>query len=339
MALTQEARSVANFLAVLADAVDQRNMKHMLKMPEQEFVYAMQSKAFPSSMKIGRSKDTKTRLIALNVGMPEHPYKLVARFATYNAKQDEKDVHEAFKQHRIVNEHYSMSLDSVLHYFKEKNAMHLKNRNGVRSRVHLTRAFVTWKKTVAKVPEGTRISHIDTPNERMSEEENHKRKIDVILESFQEFDSKKQCIDEDNRAWTAADSCDMNVLKTCNRMQMDLITKAIPVMDKLTPGWMEKDPDMVEDMKWTIKGLVRPRLPTPKKPYEPLYLQHSQSINMLDFQSKECALATITNAIDVMEKIGTSSNSDWKGLYPDMVEEMKSELMYGVMGLSYYGPM
>lgn len=84
------------------------------------YVYAIESAAFPGFVKIGRTNNVKTRIEAINMSLPIHPYTIIACFPTTNALLAEKLVHEHFKSFSYKQDYFKVESEDrqrILDYF------------------------------------------------------------------------------------------------------------------------------------------------------------------------------------------------------------------------------
>lgn len=317
------------FMNIIGKHIAQAKIRGKTTMPRQEYIYAVHSEAFQSSVKIGRTKNITTRLCGLNCSMPEKPYKLYARFATYNAKKDEAETHNTFHQFHVVNEHYSAPLDTISAYFEMKHAEHLEKRGAIKSRVHLSRAFFKWKKK-SNVPEREQVALASYPSEIMTDLDSHKRKREPEEESEEDSDFKNMIEDCYGRELTERDICDLHAIKNCSSMRMNLMVRGMKVMDKLNPCWKEEDPDLMEEIYHSIASLVNCRCNSKHS-----FIQFSLSVQMMILKDNEMELETVIQAINLMESLETEKTPNWKVSHPDLVEKIKSTLIYNVMGVTF----
>jgi len=66
-----------------------------------QYVYAIESAAFPGFVKIGRTNNIKRRIEAINFSLPIKQYELLASFSTY-AVLDEKIAHDHFINFQFI---------------------------------------------------------------------------------------------------------------------------------------------------------------------------------------------------------------------------------------------
>lgn len=86
--------------------------------PQIEYVYAMESDAFPGLIKIGRTKDITKRLKSAQTFNSPKPFRLMFMTKTLDSKRDEHKTHEHFKALRECGEFFRVSPDELLKYFE-----------------------------------------------------------------------------------------------------------------------------------------------------------------------------------------------------------------------------
>lgn len=97
--------------------------KRRLMAPE-SYVYLLHSAAFPDYVKIGYTKNIRTRLHSINSVMPEHPYELVSYFSTFDPVADEAEAHKHFAKYRTVREFFKMPKEEAIPYFEDMKKLH-----------------------------------------------------------------------------------------------------------------------------------------------------------------------------------------------------------------------
>lgn len=316
------------FMKLIGKGLEHAITKTKLEMPRHEYIYAVHSEAFPSKIKIGRSRNIRKRLSNLNCSMPENPYKLYARFATYSASKDEAEAHSTFSQFHVLNEHYCVPLDQLSAYFQKKHAEHLEKRGAIKARVYVSRAFLSWKKKT-NVPDRRQLAFLNQPSKSMADLNDRKRKREPDEESDndQDLNTSTEC---HNKEINELDFLDIHAIKTCNRMRMDLMVRGMKIMNDLNSQWKEEDPDLVQEIHHKIASLVMCKCEPNHE-----FLQFSLQVQTMMLKNNEDELETVTQAIKLMKSLETETNPDWKTCHPDIVNRMKSTLIYSVMGISY----
>lgn len=84
-----------------------------------EYVYAMESEAFPGLLKIGRTKNLDQRMRGCNTFSAPKPFKLVASTPTMDSKRDEKVTHNFFQKKHEAGEFYRVSIAEVRDFFDQ----------------------------------------------------------------------------------------------------------------------------------------------------------------------------------------------------------------------------
>ena len=99
-----------------------RKLDEMIEgLPETSYIYATYSPIFPGLVKIGRSRNVKTRLSSGNTFIAPAPHVLIAMSQTLDAVRDEAEAHAYFDKFRREGEFFEIShedaekyLDSVI---------------------------------------------------------------------------------------------------------------------------------------------------------------------------------------------------------------------------------
>ena len=81
-------------------------------------VYCLVSDAYPTLVKIGRSKNVEQRLSALNTGCAPMPLRVAAAARTFDAVRDEKLAHSHFALVRAEGEYFRTTVDEVKEFFQ-----------------------------------------------------------------------------------------------------------------------------------------------------------------------------------------------------------------------------
>ena len=113
----KEIGTVAACNTLLNQTLTDRKRKLDSELPEYEYVYCTESKAFPGLLKIGHTKDMASRLSTLNTGCAPDPHVVMAMASTFNGKRDERMAHAFFADQREEGEFFRVSVAEVQAFF------------------------------------------------------------------------------------------------------------------------------------------------------------------------------------------------------------------------------
>jgi hypothetical protein len=102
--------------------------------PQVKYVYAMQSAAFPDTLKIGRSNNVKNRLKSSNTFCKPAPFQVVASMQSMDNVRDEKLIHSKFAAKHVKGEFFLVSTEEVIQTFLSFEAGFEKEKEEMMSR-------------------------------------------------------------------------------------------------------------------------------------------------------------------------------------------------------------
>lgn len=108
----------------LEDTLNEKLKEHALTSqaeddgPITEYIYAMQSAAFPDLIKIGRTCDITKRLQNAKTFTAPNPFYLVALTPTLDSVRDEKKAHDHFADKRDAGEFFRITPVEITTYFQ-----------------------------------------------------------------------------------------------------------------------------------------------------------------------------------------------------------------------------